>query len=300
MLVTVLVGSESLLDPKRPLNKVGKNVLEMSVQVHVYATDANNPRMENSDSVGWFTVDVRDLAGQRLRDERWVKLQGANPAEILISSTLAMVREGEEGKSRDEPSVQSLSQASSPCSVSSSRAEAECMMPSEVQPTETAQPYASLMTLPGTGTVSELDALPVGPGADGLDARTFSLGIMIKGAARLLQLAPQLDGTGFGFWFSYSVFGVVVQTDRFERLAPPAGNGPVVEPMMDSFRMRATLPGLCDFLNEAPPLQVCYIITYIRTAHVSSFGPLTLGEPPHQSLYLRSLLCSVHLFLVLK
>ncbi|CAN0313517.1 unnamed protein product, partial [Ectocarpus sp. 12 AP-2014] len=48
-----------------------------------------------------------------------------------------------------------------------------------------------------------------------------------------------------GFWLSYSIFGVVVQTDRFESLGPPPpGGGVVLEPMMDSFRLRATLQGL--------------------------------------------------------
>ena len=61
-------------------------------KVHVYAADANSPTMDTSDAVGWFIVDMRDLAGQR-QQERWVKLQGASPAEVLISSSLAMARD---------------------------------------------------------------------------------------------------------------------------------------------------------------------------------------------------------------
>lgn len=120
--------------------------------------------------------------------------------------------------------------------------------------------------------VSELDALPVGPGADSEDATTFSLAISVKGAAGLLGLSnastDNIDGGGdAGFWLSYSIFGVVVQTDRFDRLTPqpPAdggggggGGGPVLEPMLDSFRLRATLQELCQFFGEAPPLQVSF------------------------------------------
>ncbi|CAN0454132.1 unnamed protein product, partial [Ectocarpus fasciculatus] len=88
--------------------------------------------------------------------------------------------------------------------------------------------------------------------ADGQDARTFSLAISVKGAAGLSGLAAAVagggdgDGGGPGFWLSYSIFGVVVQTDRFESLGPPPpGGGAVLEAMLDSFRLRATLQGLC-------------------------------------------------------
>ncbi|CAM9584163.1 unnamed protein product, partial [Ectocarpus sp. 13 AM-2016] len=50
---------------------------------------------------------------------------------------------------------------------------------------------------------------------------------------------------------------MVVQTDIFESLGPPPPGG---GPMMDSFRLRATLQGLCHFLAKAPPLQV-YLCT---------------------------------------
>ncbi|CAN0310708.1 unnamed protein product, partial [Ectocarpus sp. 12 AP-2014] len=126
---------------------------------------------------------------------------------------------------------------------------------------ESEEPLAALTAV---DAVSDLDALPVGPGADGQDARTFSLAISVKGAAGLSGLAAAVagaDGGGPGFWLSYSIFGVVVQTDRFESLGPPPpGGGAVLEPMMDSFRLRATLQGLCHFLAEAPPLQV-YLCT---------------------------------------
>ncbi|CAM9884521.1 unnamed protein product, partial [Choristocarpus tenellus] len=63
-----------------------------SCKVYIYSTDKDTPLMETSDSVGWFTVDTRDLAGKRLEQDRWVRLQGASPAEVLVSCRLSMVR----------------------------------------------------------------------------------------------------------------------------------------------------------------------------------------------------------------
>ncbi|CAN0382529.1 unnamed protein product, partial [Ectocarpus sp. 8 AP-2014] len=272
-------------------------------KVHVYATDPNSPTMDTSDSVGWFIVDMRDLAGQR-QQERWVKLQGASPAEVLISSSLAMARdpqedpgtEGHEQRGRpnsgtgghrgndaakppasrasfDGGSPTAASERTMPLPVAAAAAAAaaaagleddEVAVHTGVDSTGS-ESEESLAASTAVEAVSDLDALPVGPGADGQDARTFSLAISVKGAAGLSGLAAAVaggDGGGpAGFWLSYSIFGVVVQTDRFESLGPPPpGGGAVLEPMMDSFRLRATLQGLCHFLAEAPPLQV-YLCT---------------------------------------
>ncbi|CAN0502292.1 unnamed protein product [Ectocarpus sp. 12 AP-2014] len=267
-------------------------------KVHVYATDPNSPTMDTSDSVGWFIVDMRDLAGQR-QQERWVKLQGASPAEVLISSSLAMAHDPQEDPGRDgheqrgrpnsgtgghrgndsanPPASRASFDGGSPTSASertmpfpvAAAAAAAALEDGKVAVhtgvdstgSESEEPLAALTAV---DAVSDLDALPVGPGADGQDARTFSLAISVKGAAGLSGLAAAVagaDGGGPGFWLSYSIFGVVVQTDRFESLGPPPpGGGAVLEPMMDSFRLRATLQGLCHFLAEAPPLQV-YLCT---------------------------------------
>lgn len=246
-----------------------------SDQVYVFVTHANSPAMESSDSLGWFTVDTRDLAGQRLQNERWVKLQGASPAEVLISSTLAIVPEHEQEDSRDDQSkAQSSAFSPFPRSPRPGR-----QSPTSVEERSTDNPPVKPPTVPlpaATETISELESLPVGQGADGPDARTFSLSISVKGAGRLAQLAPHLDGVGGGFWFSYSIFGVVVQTNRFECLTPPSGDGLLLEPMMDSFRLRATLSGLCHFLSDAPPVQV--------TDWLEMLGPMlkrSLAVPPN-------------------
>lgn len=262
-------------------------------QVHVYAVDAGSPSMDTSDSVGWFIVDTRDLAGQR-QQERWVKLQGASPAEVLISSSLSVVREQDvrRREQASEPSVEAEVEpreelarepVADPSRTLARRAEAKEVAapaaPSAVVETIVAEHEEASVELPEQGVVAaaqtragvmlatpaaeavcDLDALPVGPGADGRDARTFSLSISVKGASGLPELSPGVDNAGVGFWFSYSIFGVVVQTDRFERLASRPGEGPILEPMLDSFRLRATLRGLRGFLDEAPPLQVICLI----------------------------------------
>lgn len=265
--------------------------------------------MDTCDAVGWFIVDMRDLAGQR-QQERWVKLQGASPAEVLVSSSLAMARDRADlpkQLARDSVDPSPRSPSAEAASDTTEEKEEGFPVPAAATPTPTADatPSATATATPsavataatatatapqgaeapqgptfeaeeaevyrGDGdegiavlptsaaeAVSDLEALPVGPGADGDEARTFSLSISVKGAAGLAGLAPSVEvGEGVGFWFSYSIFGVVVQTDRFDRLAaPPPGGGPLLEPMLDSFRLRATLQGLCEFLGEAPPLQV--------------------------------------------
>lgn len=298
-------------------------------QVHVYATDPSSPTMDTSDSVGWFTVDMRDLAGQR-RQERWVKLQGASPAEVLISSSLSLAveRDPQQGDRYSTKEPHHLEQQRRPASSgsitlrgahrSNAPASPHAAQGRGVGPTpaisarlgQEAVINVDANSSIGSGSVSshtrshshsyshsthshsmhsrsrsrssgnpedaaaaadavsDLDALPVGPGADSEDAATFSLAISVKRAAGLSALSTastdSIDGGGgAGFWLSYSIFGVVVQTDRFDRLAPNRlgdgdgdGDGPVLEPMLDSFRLRATLQGLCQFFGEAPPLQV--------------------------------------------
>jgi len=311
-------------------------------QVHVYATDPNSPTMDTSDSVGWFTVDMRDLAGQR-QQERWVKLLGASPAEVLISSSLAVARDPREDSSAAEmqqqrrpvdsssstgghrsnthaPATQQArasttaastdledeeegleeeeggggveatdyadgnsSSADSHSSSHSSRGRSSSSSGGtertglSATATATATATAAVAATSAAEAVSELDALPVGPGADGEDARTFSLAISVKGVAGLSSLTVSssnvADEGGAGFWLSYSIFGVVVQTDRFERLAAPPSNGrPLLEPMLDSFRLRATLQGLCQFLGEAPPLQVSFPGECFSQEHAVSQG----------------------------
>lgn len=305
----------------------------------MYAADPSGPTMDTSDSVGWFIVDMRDLAGQR-QQERWVKLQGASPAEVLISSSLAVARDPQQDHSTKEPSEHEQQRrphsssnssaargghrttnapasphaargpitatavsarlggeavvsaggssssgggSSSSHSYSNDHSHSHSSYHSYSHSGHSSHSSRSHHSRSGSGSgspekagsrlstsaaesVSDLDALPVGPGADGEDAATFSLAISVKGAAGLSALssasADVADGGGAGFWLSYSIFGVVVQTNRFERLAPPLRpgggdrDGQVLEPMLDSFRLRATLQGLCQFLGEAPPLQV--------------------------------------------
>lgn len=154
---------------------------------------------------------------------------------------------------------------------------------------------SSALATPVAEAVCDLDSLPVGPGAEGSSAQTFSLSISIRGATGLSRLVkgatglsevspqqaiglpkmvPQAAMRGsIDMWLSYSIFGVVIQTDRFHiggtemeaeaKVEMESSYGAsrrdglgALEPMLDSFRLRATLEGLCEFLGEAPPLQV--------------------------------------------
>jgi Cep120 protein len=113
-----------------------------------------------------------------------------------------------------------------------------------------------------------VEALPVGPHALTADAVVLSLSLSIKDAAALHSLAPELDGTGVKFWFSYSLFDVVVQTDQFEQLsesAPtaPTGSGKLFAAVCDTFKLRATLADLREHLAQHTPLHV-YLCTERR------------------------------------
>jgi Cep120 protein len=113
-----------------------------------------------------------------------------------------------------------------------------------------------------------VEALPVGPHALSADAVVLSLSLSIKDAAALHSLAPELDGSGVKFWFSYSLFDVVVQTDQFEQLsdaAPTAaaGSAKLFAAVCDTFKLRATLADLREHLAQHTPLHV-YLCTEQR------------------------------------
>ena len=129
---------------------------------------------------------------------------------------------------------------------------------------------------------NEVEALPVGAHADTPAARTFSLSLTIRRAAGLQQLltTQALSETG-KFWFSSSLFDVVVQTDQFDAAAiraadseaqTPAGQrSRLFEAVCDTFRVRATLTDLQQHLAEHSPLPV-YLCTeqkIIAAAHIT-------------------------------
>jgi Cep120 protein len=124
-------------------------------------------------------------------------------------------------------------------------------------------------TMASAAEVSEpVEALPVGPNASTADAVVLSLSLSIKDAAALHSLAPELDGIGVKFWFSYSLFDVVVQTDQFEKLSRPAptaaaGSGKLFAAVCDTFKLRATLADLREHLAQHTPLHV-YLCTERR------------------------------------
>ena len=70
--------------------------------------------------------------------------------------------------------------------------------------------------LPGAVAAQHLDALPIGEG------RTkFDLNLTLDSAAHLFGLAPELEEMGLSYWFSYELFGMVLQSERFSSLTAP-------------------------------------------------------------------------------
>jgi hypothetical protein len=201
------------------------------VKVHLYASDADTPRMETSEAVGWFTIDLRELASGSM-DARALKLQGCSPAEVTVEGSLAVVR-GDKGKGRE------------------ARAQAAAELVAE----ESAKSLQA-MPLPAAEALADLDALPIGESATSSDARVFQLCVELKSASGLASLAPHLDGVGVPFWFSYSLFDVVIQTEKFPRLSPEPKSDSLFEPIRDTFRLLATPGDLRRFLADSAPLQI--------------------------------------------
>ncbi|CAM9849949.1 unnamed protein product, partial [Phaeothamnion confervicola] len=58
------------------------------IKVHIYAAHPMSPRTETSEAIGWFMVDLRDLAAAPMT-ERLLRLQGAGTAEVKVSASLS-------------------------------------------------------------------------------------------------------------------------------------------------------------------------------------------------------------------
>ena len=108
------------------------------LKVHIFSCDVGVPTMDTSESVGWFVVDLRDVAGLAGK-EKWVKLRGCDPAEVCITASLRVVKDEKPKKERVSVSSEQ------PLRV--------------ITPSVPPAAQASTVPLPAAEAVADLDAL---------------------------------------------------------------------------------------------------------------------------------------------
>ncbi|GLD99978.1 hypothetical protein PINS_up008706 [Pythium insidiosum] len=188
-------------------------------------------------SLGWFFLDLRtpDLP------ERWVKLQNSPfGGEILVSTTFTAYT----GSTISELSA-----------LGTTRRES-------IEKPAGSDRHFTVDSLDARG-LDEGDCLQLG---DRGGSDVFIISVHIRGASRLSDLvhsvlpvqSKQPATLKHGFWLSYSLFEVVVQTDVFRNL-----DHPEFPAIRDSFRVKSCDEDLLSFIEQQRVLVV-YLCTENR------------------------------------
>ncbi|KAG3017933.1 hypothetical protein PC121_g15692 [Phytophthora cactorum] len=206
---------------------------------HSRAQMENLARQEKDGAIlsfGWFFLDLRtpDLP------ERWLKLQNSPfGGEILISSTFLPVE---------------LSSTQPAQSVKKSTTQTEDKGHANV-PAETRKMTVNKAeAVPTVVSGENGEYLQIG---DGSGPDIFELSVFIQAAFNLLKVVETSMGENrheleqTGFWLSYSLFDVVVQTDIFHNLSVAE-----FSPIRDSFRVKTSLKDLTLCLEAVGNLSV--------------------------------------------
>lgn len=213
---------------------IGANANAESVRT--LREDSPRRHQESIVSLGWFFLDLRtpDLP------ERWFKLQNSPfGGELLVSSTFLPTDFGrEQSRPAVAPSVEVHAQA---------------------RPVD-APVRTHGHTSSGTG---DADCLQFGK-RQGTDV--FLISVLVRGATNLMSVVKQAVADReaeraaliSGFWLSYSLFDVVVQTDVFFSLQK--SEFPAIR---DSFRIKSCVDDLRELLQDQRVLSI-YLCTQDR------------------------------------
>ncbi|KAG7377153.1 hypothetical protein PHYPSEUDO_012075 [Phytophthora pseudosyringae] len=183
-------------------------------------------------SFGWFFLDLRtpDLP------ERWLKLQNSPfGGEILISSAFSPIK------------------LPSALSTKKSVARFEENASTNVRSQTATVTVNKAETMPNVVSGENGEYLQIGE--SGQDV--FVLSVFIQSAFNLLKVVETSMGENYqeleqtGFWLSYSLFDVVVQTDVFYKLDVAE-----FSPIRDSFRVKSSLKDLSLCLEALGSLTV--------------------------------------------
>ncbi len=200
--------------------------------------DPDNPSVENGDVVGWFAMDVRKFTS--ISNLHKIKLQGCAPAIVEVSGSIKILPRR---ASVEDKEVKGL----------------------EKQSVKAISP------------LTDMDALPIGPGSLSPEACTFFFTVNIRGASNLEDIVRNVNGDPPPlFWFSYSLFSVVVQTDQFSVVnseGPPPPSMLFV-PAYDTFLLRATSSDLVNFFESMPALRIFLCTEGLVVAHAD----IQIGE----------------------
>ncbi len=212
------------------------------VIVHLYLVGPNNSSIEDGDVIGYFSMDVRKLSSSNSLHK--IKLQGCSPAIVEVFGSIKTLPRRPSSSSVDDKEMSGL----------------------EKHRAKTVSP------------LSDMDALPIGPGSLSPEACTFCFTVNIRGASNLQGLVENMKGDNPPslFWFSYSLFSVVVQTDRFS--VGNTGDGPpppmLFVPVYDTFLLRATQLDLANFFESMPALRIFLCTEGTVVAHAD----IRIGE----------------------
>ncbi len=194
--------------------------------------DPDNPSVEGGD-VGWFVMDVRKFTSSSNLHK--IKLQGCAPAIVEVSGSIKVLPRR---ASIEDKEIKGLEKKQS-----------------------------------GIRTISpltDMDALPIGPSSLSPEACTFCFTVNIRGASNMEDIARNMNGDPPRlFWFSYSLFGVLVQTDQFSIVNSGGGPPPVMlfVPVFDTFLLRATPLDLIHFFESMPALRIFLCTEGLVVAH---------------------------------
>ncbi len=212
------------------------------VTVQLYLVDPDNPSIEDDNVVGWFTMDVRKLSPNNSNSNiHKMKLQGCAPAIVEVSSSIKTLPRR---SSIEDKEMKGLEKQSDDVKKLSS--------------------------------VTDMDALPIGPGSLSPQACTFCFTVNIRGASNLEDVVQNVNRGDPPpmFWFSYSLFSVVVQTDQFTLVNNNGGDDDddsppsmLFVPVFDTFLLRSTPSDLVIFLKSMPPLRIFLRTEDLVVAH---------------------------------
>ena len=225
-------------NPARPPPPPSPRTYSPKMKVHIYAVAPNQEGdgdQQTVEALGWVSVDIRDMDDTN-NNESWYKVHGAGGGcEVKLGLRLQKVKA--DTGSTSTAAAAALASSSNPAATATAAVAATVASP----------PPAKLNVPPP----QPVEALPIGTGND-----LFVCTVRIEFAGNLSSLHPP-DLTAInrlGAWFSYSLFNVVVQTDKFYSWSAQPSNPTLFPPVTDAFRLCSSVNSLESFLKNQQPL----------------------------------------------
>jgi hypothetical protein len=215
------------------------------LRIYCYATKmpqeseaSNIPSLSETEPLGWMQLDVRDLQGHQVKNESF-SLKGVKGEPTNMKLDLSASLQIESHLPPPHPPSVTSSLSADRINIRRSADITSSVGGSRIERVSRDSSVRSIRSEDG-------DALAIGKGSS-----MFDFEVTIDGANDLLCLAPELEGMGLDFWFSYEIFGVVLQSECFHSLSLPN-----LPPTTDAFRLKGSLQELEECFDKIAPLQV--------------------------------------------